>query len=116
MRFVLWRDRGAVFRFAPLQGVTFGAVVPEERRAGLPDSIVVRTEKGRILTHSDAVGHVLRRLGGGWRLLGGALQVVPRVLRDSGYDVVAAVRKRCFARPADLCPVVPPALRGRFEP
>ena len=31
------------------------------------------------------------------------------------YDAVARVRKRIFATPKDACPILPPALRERFE-
>ena len=116
VRFVLARDRAARFRFAPLQGPTFRAVVPEDRRAGLPDSVVVSDDDGRVLARTDAVAHVLVSLGGAWRPLGRALRALPRPLRDAAYDAVAAVRRRLFRRPPDLCPLVPEALRGRFEP
>jgi predicted DCC family thiol-disulfide oxidoreductase YuxK len=116
VRFVVARDRPGRFRFAPLQGTTYSTAVPGERRAGLPDSIVVAAADGRVLARSDAVAHVLATLGGGWRTLARMLLLVPRPLRDLGYDAVAAVRRRLFRRPPDLCPVVPRALRGRFEP
>jgi predicted DCC family thiol-disulfide oxidoreductase YuxK len=116
VRFVLARDREGRFRFAPLQGETFRAVVPEGHRTALPDSIVVRAADGRTLARSDAAAHVLIGLGGAWRFWGRVLRLVPRPLRDLGYDAVAALRRRLVARPPDLCPVVPPALRGRFEP
>jgi predicted DCC family thiol-disulfide oxidoreductase YuxK len=116
VRFVLARDRGGRDLFAPLQGETFRALVPEARRAALPDSILVRDADGRILSRSAAAAHVLIGLGGAWRFWGRVLRLVPRPLRDLAYDAVAALRRRLFARPADLCPLVPPALRGRFEP
>jgi predicted DCC family thiol-disulfide oxidoreductase YuxK len=31
------------------------------------------------------------------------------------YDWVARIRYRLFARPADVCPVMPPELRRRFD-
>ena len=70
VKFVLKHDRsGKLFRFAPLQGPTFEARVAAEKRAGLPDSVVVLTNEGAVLVRSDAFLHVLRRLGGGWRAL-----------------------------------------------
>lgn len=117
VRFVVKRDRaGCAFRFAPLQGTTFEATVPPERRAQLPDSIVVLTRDGALLARSDAVAHVLRRLGGGWKIAGGALAVIPRRLRDAGYNFVARVRYRIFGRRDEVCPVMPPDLRARFDP
>jgi predicted DCC family thiol-disulfide oxidoreductase YuxK len=116
VRFVIRADReGRRFRFAPLGGATFASLVPEAERAALPDSVVVRRADGRLLTRSAAAVHVMRRLGGVWRLLGAALVLVPRPLRDLGYDLVAGARGRVFTKPAEACPVTPPTLRARFD-
>jgi predicted DCC family thiol-disulfide oxidoreductase YuxK len=117
VKFVLKHDKtGKAFRFAPLQGETFSTSVPEEKRAGLPDSIVVRTRDGALLARSAAFIHILQRLGGGWRVLAAVLSVVPRALRDAVYDFVARVRYRIFGRRDDVCPIVPAELRKRFDP
>jgi predicted DCC family thiol-disulfide oxidoreductase YuxK len=117
VKFVLKHDRtGEAFRFAPLQGETFGALVPAAEREALPDSIVVRTTEGALLLRSAAFLHILRRLGWGWRVLAAILAVVPRALRDAAYDFVARVRYRIFGRRDDVCPLVPAELRKRFEP
>jgi len=117
VKFVLKRDRdGCLFRFAPLQGPTFEARVPAERRADLPDSIIVLTHEGALLTRSDAVVYILRRLGGGWSAVAGVLAAVPRVVRDGGYDFFARVRYSIFGTRDDVCPIVPPDLRARFDP
>jgi predicted DCC family thiol-disulfide oxidoreductase YuxK len=115
VKFVLKRDRtGAAFRFAPLQGSTFLEKVPIERRAGLPDSVIVLTGEGELLARSDAFLHICRRLGGRWRWMAGVLSIVPRGLRDAVYNFVARVRYRVFGRRDDLCPIVPADLRERF--
>jgi predicted DCC family thiol-disulfide oxidoreductase YuxK len=117
VRFLVAADRqGRLFRFAPLQGETFRARVLESTRAGLPDSVILQTSGGALRVRSDAVVCVLRRLGGGWRALGEAIRLVPRPLRDCVYDWVARMRTRWFARPAGICPIVPPELRKRFDP
>ena len=117
VRFVLVVDPdGSLFRFAPLQGATFQAKVTESARAGLPDSVAVQTAGGELLARSAAVVHVLRRLGGGWAALGWAIRLIPSPLRDGLYDWIARVRHRLFARPADICPVMPAELRKRFDP
>jgi predicted DCC family thiol-disulfide oxidoreductase YuxK len=114
VRFLLREDGAGVLRFAPLQGDTFRAEVPAERRAGLPDSLVVRTADGRLLTRSDATIHLLHRLGGRWRRRAAWLARVPRPIRDAAYRLVAFVRRRFFRRPQEVCPVVAPPLRARF--
>lgn len=117
VKFVLKRDRsGAAFRFAPLQGESFSARVPESARKNLPDSIVVLTEGGTLLVRSDAFLHILTRLGGGWKMLAAALRVIPRRLRDVVYNFIARIRCRIFGTRREVCPVVPPELRSRFGP
>ena len=102
--FTLRRERGReLFRYAPLQGTTFAAEVPPPERNGLPDSVVVRTADGRLLVRSAAALHVMNRVGGPWRALAAALRLVPRPLRDWGYDRVAAGYGRWWA------PVIAPA-------
>ncbi|MEE9211564.1 MAG: DCC1-like thiol-disulfide oxidoreductase family protein [Phycisphaeraceae bacterium] len=116
VRFVLAEDRdGSAFRFAPLQSGAFERAVPIDQRATLSGTIVVRTSAGAVLSRSAAVIHVLRGLGGVWRLIGAAVRLVPRPIRDFGYDCIAAVRYRLFKRPADACPLLAADLRGRFD-
>jgi predicted DCC family thiol-disulfide oxidoreductase YuxK len=115
VRFVLAEDRdGTAFRFAPLNSDTFLAALSEATRANLPDSFIVLTAGGAVLTRSAAVRYVLQRLGGLWRVLGSLAGLVPAWVLDSVYDGVARVRLRLFARPADACPLVPKHLRERF--
>jgi len=117
VRFVLAADtNGRLFRFAPLQGETFQATAADGAWAALPDSVVVQRADGALLVRSAAVVHVLRRLGGGWAVLGAAIRLIPKRVRDGLYDWIARIRYRLFARPAGICPVIPPELRKRFDP
>ena len=117
VKFVLQQDRaGTAFRFAPLGGETFQARIPIPQRTGLPDSMVVQTRGGSLLMRSDAWVHVLWRLGGRWKLVGSFLNVIPRPLRDFVYRAVARTRYRIFGRRDEVCPMVPPDLRARFDP
>jgi len=117
VKFVIKRDRtGTAFRFAPLEGETFQASVPVAQRTGLPDSVVILAADGSLLARSDAVVRILKRLGGGWKVVGSLLAAVPRGLRDAVYDLIARVRYRVFGKREDLCPIVPPEMRKRFDP
>ena len=117
VKFVLKHDRlGTALQFAPLQGKTFQMRVPADQRAGLPDSMVMQTPDGSLLLRSDAWIHILRRLGGRWKIMAAVVAPIPRPLRDVVYDLIARIRYRVFRRRDDLCPIVPPDLRTRFEP
>jgi predicted DCC family thiol-disulfide oxidoreductase YuxK len=114
VRFIVKRDRDGHFRFAPLDSEVFRARVPATARRGLPDSIVVLTADGRVLTHSAGVRQVLAHLPRGWPLVGAILAVIPRPMANRGYDLVARARHRLFKKPDGACPMVPPELRSRF--
>jgi predicted DCC family thiol-disulfide oxidoreductase YuxK len=42
------------------------------------------------------------------------LAAVPQRLADAAYDLLAGRRQRLFARPDDVCPLMPPHMRERF--
>jgi predicted DCC family thiol-disulfide oxidoreductase YuxK len=117
VQFAVARDReGSLFRYAPLGGPTYQAAFAAEVRAELPDSIVLRTADGRVLTRADAILHIAERVGGPWRPLSRLVSLLPRWLLDLGYNAVARVRSRLFARPETTCPLLPAELRQRFLP
>lgn len=116
-RFVLARDHAGRFRFAALQSPLAGAILRRHARDPRDlDTVYLVLRHGqpgeRLLERSDAVLWILGELGGGWRMAG-ALRVVPRVLRDAGYDLVARTRYRLFGR-HDACPLQDPRHRARF--
>jgi predicted DCC family thiol-disulfide oxidoreductase YuxK len=117
VRFLIARDpTGEKFDFAPLQGEYCAAAITQSDRQRLPDSLVVRTDEGRLLVKSAAVLYVLKRIGGAWRAIGIVLGILPTSLTDLGYDGVARMRRRLFSTPANTCPLVPANLQKRFRP
>lgn len=116
VRFVLKRDRAGRFRFAPLGSATMEELVPPVIRATLPDSLVLRQPDRTLLVRSSAVIALLKDLGFGWRILSWLLWLLPRPVRDFGYNRVAKVRHRLIRNPPGACPLVPQDLRERFLP
>lgn len=115
VRFLLARDEGGKrFRFAPLGSETFCSTFSEQKRSEFPESLIVYTGGGEVLTRSTASLYLLQRLGGPWRLLGTLLRLFPLRFRDVIYDNIARLRHRLFAAPTEACPLVPPELRSRF--
>lgn len=115
IRFILAEDPiGDRFRFAPLESDAYRDTVPEDRRKSLPDSVVIVSADGTIRSRSDAICYLLGRLGGLWRIVSWMPALVPRSLRDRGYDFVAVVRHRLFRRPKDVCPLMPSEYRRRW--
>lgn len=117
VRFLLWADPEGEVRFAPLGGEAFRRRIPAEERERLPDSLVLVTGQGRLLTRSAAVLALLEDMvGGGWRFAGRMAGLVPRPLADAVYDAVARVRSRLAPKPNGACPIVPEPIRSRFDP
>lgn len=116
VRFVLAEDSGGkAFRLSPLQGDLFSSRVERVDPSPLSDSLVVLTEDKKLLTRSGAVLHILRSLGGLWRLMATMIAVIPQKVRDWCYDRVAALRKRVFGPCESVCPVLCTELRRRFD-
>lgn len=116
VRLILAEDlTGRTFRFAPLDSAAARSAFDERERASLPDSVVVKRAEGATLVRSRGTLHILARLGGLWRLVGALLRLVPRRGLDAGYDLVARVRHRIFARATTACPIVPRHLAARFD-
>jgi len=106
-------DHQQRFLFAPLRGETASKLLPP-----LPDdptkwSMVYVDESG-IHDQSDASLEVYRRLGGFWWLLSLA-RLVPRVIRNPVYRVIARNRYRWFGK-RDTCRIPSAEERTRFLP
>ncbi len=114
IRFLLAKDKSALFKFSPLQSKAFEQALPQKERDKLPDSIVLLLENGKILTLSSAVIYLLVQLGGMWRVLGIMLWPIPKFIRDFGYNFIGSIRYKLFKRPEDTCPPIPNHLRTRF--
>lgn len=104
---------GTLFWFAPLGGEYFNSTVGERDRAHLPESLVILTHYAELITQSDAVRYTLGQLPGAWLLPYLALSATPRPLRDIGYPLVAASRRRLGPR-RDRCEIHPDA-GSRFK-
>jgi predicted DCC family thiol-disulfide oxidoreductase YuxK len=115
VKFATKRDKAGALYFAPLQGDT--AAELRETTPGFPRDIIslVVVDDGRAHIRSDGALVAMRELPGPWRFLAAVGRVIPRVLRDALYDLVAATRYRLFGK-YDECPVPPPEVRRRFLP
>jgi predicted DCC family thiol-disulfide oxidoreductase YuxK len=110
--FILRHDEKARFLFTPLQSETGVAVL---RSAGLPDGFadsIVIVDGGFVYDRSTAILGTLGRLGGLWRLAW-LLMIVPAVVRDLVYDVVAKHRYSWFGQRA-TCRLPTAEERARF--
>lgn len=111
VQFVLRHDKHGTLKFATLQG-EYG----EAARAAAPelatiDSLILLTPSGAYV-RSTAALEVMRYIGGLWAATL-VLYALPRVIRDWGYDRIAASRYRLFGR-YDSCQIPDASVRARF--
>jgi len=115
VQFLLRHDPGQRLKFAPLQGET------ARQRNDLPAelrSVVFIVQPGtgqeQIYFRSEAALRLLDHIGGVWRMVSW-LRIIPRPMRDWGYDVIARRRYQWFGKFA-ACRVPAPSFRARFLP
>ena len=113
-RFVLAEDKYERITFSPLQSEFFRSAFTAEERAGLPDSIVLKSDVG-LLLEGDAAIRILKMLGGMWLVLAVFLGAFPRRWRNAVYRFIGKRRYRLFGRTETACPIVPPRLQSRFR-
>jgi predicted DCC family thiol-disulfide oxidoreductase YuxK len=118
VQFVLRHDRDGIFQFASLQSA-FSARILTRHGANPTDLdtfyVVLYDDQltEQLLPRSDAVIWVLKRLGGLWQITAFFIGILPRVVRDWVYDVIARNRYRMFGR-YKTCPLPSAETRARF--
>src|SRR6266404_4050108 len=103
VQFLMKHDGLGKFRYAPLQSSLGREVLARFDIHTFPDGVMLLTDAltpgEHLYQRSDAVAEALQLLGGPggmWRLVGKALKLLPRPLRDWGYGIVARFRYRVF--------------------
>lgn len=121
VQWVIKRDHGDRFRFAPQQSAVAAAILSRsgiDREAMLKsNSVYLVLDAGsadeRLFTQSDVTVNMLLLLGGRWRVLGQILRAVPRFARNAAYRLFARNRYRLTAQ-YEVCPTPSEAERMKF--
>ena len=116
-QFLLKRDRHDRFRFASLQSDVAVRLLQRHGTDALDlDTVYVVVNYGQpnesLLSRSDAILHVLQRLGGIWAFAA-AGKMVPKALRNAFYKIVATNRYRVFGK-YDVCLMPEERYKGKF--
>lgn len=96
-RFLIRHDRERRFRLCSVQSEPGQALLAWFDLPTTQFDTMAYIEDGRLFVRSDAVLRIVGQLPWPWRLLS-VLRVVPRTLRDWGYDRIALNRYRLFGR------------------
>jgi predicted DCC family thiol-disulfide oxidoreductase YuxK len=122
VRWLLRRDRRDRLRFVASESVKVAEVLGRHGVIAAGDGdgpgtlLVVRDTGGaaeKVLVRSDAAVAALRELPGAWPVVGMGLRLIPRVVRDFGYGLVARWRYRIWGR-LESCPIPTAGERERF--
>lgn len=96
-KFLIRHDRERRFRLCSVQSAEGQAIL---QWFGLPTGhfdTMAYVEGAELFVRSTALLRILAQLPAPWRLLAG-LRLIPRALRDWGYDRIALNRYRLFGR------------------
>jgi len=117
VQFVLKRDSHDCFRFATLQSEFARRLLQKHGIGRELQSIVLILDhtlpSEHVQIRSTAAITIFRELGPFWRALANLVAILPRGLRDWGYNVVARYRYRIFGK-YDICPLPPASVRHKF--
>ena len=101
--FLITRDSKRALRYSSLQSDRGQVVLGElDRSLEEFDSILVQTRDGKVLDRSKAVLAILREMPFPWSFLGSLFRVVPTLIGDFVYKIVALNRYRLFGK-RDSC-------------
>jgi len=111
VQFVIKRDPHAQFRFASLQSEKGQQLIQQYGIANDLNSFIL-IDQDRCYSKSSAALRVMKNIKGPWRLLYGLI-IVPRPIRDAGYDLIAKNRYKWFGK-KEQCMLPSPDIRERF--
>jgi len=111
VRFIATRDRGH-FRFGASQSPQATELLSSFGLTREATRSIILIEDGQIYLRSTASLRIASRMTAPWRWAA-ILLAVPRPIRDTAYNMVAAVRRR-IAGVSNACEIPPPEIRARM--
>jgi predicted DCC family thiol-disulfide oxidoreductase YuxK len=111
-RWIAGNDHREEFRIIPLQSALGIALMNHYALDPTDPTSWLYLEDGQAFASLDAFMRVGRRLGGIWKAVI-VLRILPPVLRDALYSLVARNRYRWFGR-TDMCSLSDPELKKRI--
>jgi predicted DCC family thiol-disulfide oxidoreductase YuxK len=111
VQFIINRDPHADFKFASLQS-EIGQKLLRERGYKTEMNSFVLIEDHKVYQKSTAALRVCMKLSGLWRFLT-VFRVIPPVIRDFLYDLIAKNRYQWFGK-KDSCMLPTPEIKQRF--
>ena len=114
VNFIIQHDPHALFTFVPIQSQTAQCILQtygSQQTADNFDTIVLIKNR-RCFERSNAALEIARSLQKPWPVFYG-LKIIPTLLRDWCYNLIARNRYRLFGQ-SQVCLMPTPALKARF--
>ena len=112
VRFIYKRDSESKFYFASLDSEVGQEVLIENNLLTSDFNALVYSQRGTMHIKSSAALHVLKNLGGLWKLLF-VFIVLPKFMRDFIYDLIAKNRYKVFGQ-SESCSISNLEIKNRF--
>ena len=112
VNFAIKRDPKKKLRFTPLQGNIAKTLLTQHGIATTNMNTVIFIENGKVYTQSSAALRIAKKLSGGWKLFYG-LMIIPKLLRDSVYNIIAKNRYKLYGK-KETCMIPTQDLKDRF--
>lgn len=111
---IITYDKKGSLKFAPLQSKLGQEIIARHQLGNIDSVVFVKRSAGteQVSIRSNAALQIAGYLGGWWKLLR-VFYIVPRPLRDFGYELFAKYRYRFFGK-YDSCMLPSPEIRARF--
>lgn len=112
VRFIIKRDRRGIIKFSPLQSSYARAFLEDLKPDPKIFNTVIYVSGGKVFSKSLAILHLLKDLGGIWKLFYGFI-IIPAFMRDMIYNLIASGRYRIFGK-KDSCMIPSDDIKWRF--
>jgi len=112
VQFIIRHDSKGAIKFTPLQSEASAGLLRGKDIDPVDLNTVIFISERKLYFRSSAILHVFRKMGGAWPLIY-ALVIVPRFIRDSIYNRIAASRYRIFGK-RESCMIPDENIRNRF--
>ena len=111
VKFIIRHDKKAIFMFGTLQSQKAEELLASHSISTGEIKTIILIEEGRTFQKSTAALRILSKLPWwGWTKI---FMIVPRIIRDFVYDMVAKYRYKIFGK-KDTCMIPTPDLQARF--
>lgn len=112
VNFLIARDKKNQFLFGSLQSAPAAEILSRFNASSAEMSTVILFEDNQLYTKSTAVLKIFRKMGGLWPTMY-VFIILPKVIRDPFYQLIAKNRYRLFGR-KEACMIPTPALKAKF--